>query len=37
MFPRDEFFANHDYLYRWQPRSARQAQPLAPARVVAER
>ncbi len=35
MFPRDEFFANHEYLYRWQPRTPRQAQPLPPARVVA--
>jgi spermidine synthase len=35
MFPRDEFFANHEYLYRWQPRTPRQAQPVPPARVVA--
>lgn len=35
MFPRDEFFANHDYLRRWQPRTPRQAQPVSPARTMA--
>jgi predicted membrane-bound spermidine synthase len=35
MFPRDEFFANHEHLARWQPRTPRQAQPVPPARAMA--
>ncbi|MBK1660959.1 spermine/spermidine synthase domain-containing protein [Paracraurococcus ruber] len=35
MFPRDEFFANHDYLYRWQPRTPQQAQAVPPRATVA--
>ncbi|MBY0334188.1 MAG: spermidine synthase [Acetobacteraceae bacterium] len=28
MFPRDEFFANHESVARWKPRTPRQAQPV---------
>ena len=35
MFPRDEFFANHEYIARWQPRSPDHPRPLPAARTVA--
>jgi len=37
MFPRDEFFANHDYRARWQPRRPGQAQPQPRPQRLAER
>jgi len=37
MFPRDEFFANHRYISKWQPRTPEQAQPTPPPRAMAGR